>query len=58
MSWFGSDKYEPEISKGNEYQCDCTHSGCPCTKWFVIPAGRTVPIEVRCPQCQGGDHRG
>lgn len=49
---------QPEISTGEDYQCDCSVSRCPCTRWFTIPAGRVVPTEVRCPQCLSGDHSG
>lgn len=50
---------QPEISTGEQYQCDCTASGCPCTRWGNwVAAGTPVPSQVRCDQCQRGDHSG
>lgn len=49
-------------SDGGQYQCDCTAMGpngliCSCSVWFVIPKGRTVPSEARCPECSRGCHK-
>lgn len=46
-------------SDGSELQCDCTKSGCPCTRWGVwVPKGRPIPNVVVCDQCSSGNHSG
>lgn len=61
MSWLksigGGQDYP--ISDGGELQCDCTKSGCPCSRWGVwIPKGRPIPNVVVCDKCARGDHSG
>lgn len=47
----------PQISTGEQYQCDCTASGCSCTAWgYWVPAGQPVPPQVRCTRCLAGNH--
>lgn len=47
------------VSHGEDFQCDCTKSGCPCTRWGKwVPAGRPVPNVVVCDQCSSGNHSG
>lgn len=55
----GGGNESDDISDGREFQCDCSVSGCPCTRWGNwVPAGRRIPNEVRCDKCNRGDHSG
>lgn len=62
MAFFGSFKgggNDRPISNGEDFQCDCPRSGCPCTRWGRwVPAGKPVPDVVICDQCGRGVHTG